>query len=275
MGRGLQAAPGLVCFDLDGTLYHDDRIYLRMIDYYFAGTPWEKETGSVKAEMSRVLAGGNPAFRCGRFAPKEWGVCPGPAAALLAVPTEAALLRPDPSPWLDRRCWSYISDGWSLAMYLARRIGWDGEAFWERFQLARRDLLTDGVGPQPDPVLAGRLLRLRDRGIRLVLCSNSRREGGEALLARLGLLGCFDEQIFDAEKPHATTKRMEGWSARWGIPSDAMLFVGDQGYGDLYAGLRAGARTLRVSPYPADDEGLWDACIRTQEGLKELLAAWC
>ena len=221
MGRGLQAAPGLVCFDLDGTLYHDDRIYLRMIDYYFAGTPWEKETGSVKAEMSRVLAGGNPAFRCGRFAPKEWGVCPGPATALLAVPTEAALLRPDPSPWLDRRCWSYISDGWSLAMYLARR------------------------------------------------------EGGEALLARLGLLGCFDEQIFDAEKPHATPKRMEGWSARWGIPSDAMLFVGDQGYGDLYAGLRAGARTLRVSPYPADDEGLWDACIRTQEELKELLAAWC
>ena len=72
MGRGLQAAPGLVCFDLDGTLYHDDRIYLRMIDYYFAGTPWEKEIGSVKAEMSRVLAGGNPAFRCGRFAPKEW-----------------------------------------------------------------------------------------------------------------------------------------------------------------------------------------------------------
>lgn len=68
---------------------------------------------------------------------------------------------------------------------------------------------------------------------------------------------------------------MEGWSARWGIPSDAMLFVGDQGYGDLYAGLRAGARTLRVSPYPADDEGLWDACIRTQEELKELLAAWC
>lgn len=141
--------------------------------------------------------------------------------------------------------------------------------------MARRDLLTDGVGPQPDPVLAGRLLRLRDRGIRLVLCSNSRREGGEALLARLGLLGCFDEQIFDAEKPHATPKRMEGWSARWGIPSDAMLFVGDQGYGDLYAGLRAGARTLRVSPYPADDEGLWDGCIRTQEELKELLAAWC
>ena len=62
-----------VIFDLDGTLYHDDRIYLRMIDYYFAGTPWEKEIGSVKAEMSRVLAGGNPAFRCGRFAPQGTG----------------------------------------------------------------------------------------------------------------------------------------------------------------------------------------------------------
>ncbi len=133
-----------------------------MQSHYFAGTPWEKNTGSVKAEMSRVLAGGNPAFRCGRFAPKEWGVCPGPATALLAVPTEAALLLSRTLALAGPEdAGSDISDGWSLAMYLARRIGWDGEAFWERFQLARRDLLTDGVGPQPDPVLAGRLLRLR------------------------------------------------------------------------------------------------------------------
>ena len=26
MGRGLQAAPGLVCFDLDGTLYLEDTL---------------------------------------------------------------------------------------------------------------------------------------------------------------------------------------------------------------------------------------------------------
>ncbi|UQT49831.1 hypothetical protein M5E87_09295 [Flavonifractor plautii] len=123
-------------------------------------------------------------------------------------------------------------------------------------------------------MLAGRLLRLRDRGIRLVLCSNSRREGGEALLARLGLLGCFDEQIFDAEKPHATTKRMEGWSARWGYHLTRCCLWGTRDTATCTR-LRAGARTLRVSPYPADDEGLWDACIRTQEGLKELLAAWC
>ena len=58
MGRGLQAAPGLVCFDLDGTLYHGDRIYLRMIDYYFAGTPWEKEIGSVKAGDEPGMLGG-------------------------------------------------------------------------------------------------------------------------------------------------------------------------------------------------------------------------
>ena len=66
---------------------------------------------------------------CGRFAPKEWGVCPGPATALLAVPTEAALLRPDPSPWLDRRCWSYISDGWSLAAH-GPQIYEDGTIEW-------------------------------------------------------------------------------------------------------------------------------------------------
>lgn len=69
-----------------------------MIDYYFADTPWGKEIGPVKAEVSRVLAGDNPAFHCGRFAPEERGVCPGPVVAPLAVPTEVALLRPDPSP---------------------------------------------------------------------------------------------------------------------------------------------------------------------------------
>ena len=138
-------------------------------------------------------------------------------------------------------------------MYLARRIGWDGEAFWERFQLARRDLLTDGVGPQPDPVLAGRLLRLRDRGIRLVLCSNSRREGGEALLARLGLLGCFDEQIFDAEKPHATPKRMEGWSAAGGYHLTRCCLWGTRDTATCTPACGP-ERALRVSPYPADDE---------------------
>lgn len=200
-GKRVTGCPGACLFCLDGTLYHDDRIYLRMIDYYFAGTPWEKETGSVKAEMSRVLAGGQSGLPLRPVCPQGMGGVswPGHRAAGCAhrgcTPASGPLALAGPE---------------MLVLYLrrlepghvpGRRIGWDGEAFWERFQLARRDLLTDGVGPQPDPVLAGRLLRLRDRGIRLVLCSNSRREGGEALLARLGLLGCFDEQIFDAEKP--------------------------------------------------------------------------
>ena len=82
------------------------------------------------------------------------GLPPRNGGCVLARPPRCWLCPPrphscvrTPSPWLDRRCWSYISDGWSLAMYLARRIGWDGEAFWERFQLARRDLLTDGWAP--------------------------------------------------------------------------------------------------------------------------------
>ena len=197
--------------------------------------------------MSRVLAGGNPAFRCGRFAPKEWGVCPGPAAALLAVPTEAALLRPDPSPWLDRRCWSYISDGWSLAMYLARRIGWDGEAFWERFQLARRDLLTDGVGPQPDPVLAGRLLRLRDRGIRLVLCSNSRREEERRFWPGWGCWGALTSRILTRRSPTPLRNVWKGGAPAGGYHLTRCCFVGDQGYGDLYAGLGRSAHPAGFS----------------------------
>ena len=50
-----------------------------------------------------------------------------------------------------------------------------------------------------------------------------------------------------------------------------MLFIGDQGYYDLYAGKTAGASTWLISPYDVEDSALWDRRMYTIEELKKNL----
>ena len=126
--------PRFICFDLDGTLYLDSCVYLRMIDHFFHDTPYSDWIFPVQEQMKQVLSG-QSSLRCGQFVPKQKAEHPKTPEDLFDVPGTAALLLPDPSPWLDRTLYSYISDGWTLGMYLARRIGWEGEDFWQRFRL--------------------------------------------------------------------------------------------------------------------------------------------
>ena len=136
--------------------------------------------------MDNILEG-TETLKCGQFLPKKQAEFPEKIEDLFAVSGTAALLLESPEKWLDRKKYSYISDGWTLAMYLARRIGWEGERFWERFQKARAELVGETFGPEPDDELRDLLLKLREKGIYLVLCSNAKKSGGEALLKHLHL----------------------------------------------------------------------------------------
>ena len=260
--------PRLICFDLDGTLYQDNSIYPRIIRHFFQDTPYRDWIPEVQARMERVLRGKEP-FRCGQFAPKQAAEAPRSVDDLFAVPTVTALLEPDPTPYFDRSRYTYISDGWTLAMYLARRIGWAGDAFWNRFRRAREDLVSERYGPKPEAGLISALEALRQKGIRLVLCSNAAAGGGWALLRHLRLDGSFDEILFDAEKPRSFPERVRNW----GYPAEQILFIGDQGYYDLYAGKRLGAATVLISPYHVEDACLWDRRITTLRELVSCLRA--
>lgn len=255
--------PDLICFDLDGTLYQDNKIYPRIIRYFFQDTPYQEWIPDIQARMERILWG-KESFRCGQFVPKQAARDPRSADDLFAVPTVTALLEPDPTPYFDRTRYTYVSDGWTLAMYLARRIGWTGDAFWNRFRGAREDLVSEQYGPKPQEELISALRALREDGVRLVLCSNAAAAGGWDLLRYLKLEDSFDEVVFDAEKPRSFPERIQNW----GIPAEKILFIGDQGYYDLYAGKRIGAATVLISPYYVEDACLWDSRITT---LKELI----
>lgn len=262
--------PGLICFDLDGTLYQDRRVYPRIIQHFFQDTPYKDWIPEIQLRMERILAG-KERFRCGQFVPKQVAENPECVDDLFKVPTVTALLESDPRPYFNRNLYTYISDSWTLAMYLARRIGWAGEDFWNRFQIVREELVSDSYGPQLEKELPSILTALHDSGIRLVLCSNAAAEGGWKLLRYLKLDEKFDEIVFDADKPRTFPKRIQNW----GIPSEEMLFVGDQGYYDLYAGKQAGASTVLISPYHVEDACLWDWRIQTLQELTAYLRRLC
>ncbi len=265
----MQTKPELICFDMDGTLYQDQVIYPRIIEHFFADTPYRDWIGEVQQQIEQCLLGKGP-LRCGQFVPKQKADNPQMPMDLFTVPAETALLLPDPTPYLDRSRYSYLCDGWTMAMYLARRIGWEGEDFLTRFRLARKDLVDPAYGPTPDGELRELLASLRRVGIQLVLCSNAAEEGGRELLTYLGLADSFDQVIFDADKPHSFPQRMQDWN----IAPEKILFVGDQGYYDLYAGAKAGAATWLISPYAVTDAALWDERVQTLQELKEKLKVW-
>lgn len=275
--------PRLICFDLDGTLYQDSCVYLRMIDHFFHDTPYACWIEEIKEQMQKVL-NGQALLKCGQFVPKQICEHPQTALDLFDVPAKTALLLPDPSPYLNRRAYSYLSDGWTLGMYLARRIGWEGDAFWQRFRQVRADLVHPVYGPAPNLALRDVLCCLRQQGIYIVLCSNAQAANCEELLQYLNLpfnpaenpeTSCFDEVCFDADKPHTFPERISQWSEKLHILPEEMLFVGDQGYFDLYAGKKAGASTLLVSPLSITDAVLWDNRVKTCDEMILHLRSYC
>ena len=91
--------PRFICFDLDGTLYLDSCVYLRMITHFFHDTPYKNWILPVQEQMKRVLSG-QSALRCGQFVPKQKADHPQTPDDLFDVPGTAALTLSDPSPWL-------------------------------------------------------------------------------------------------------------------------------------------------------------------------------
>lgn len=263
--------PGLICFDLDGTLYYDRLVYPRIISHFFEDTPYRGWINVLQSEVEAILRGERK-LHCGHFVPKSAAVAPREPADLLCVASEAILLSGASCP--ERGTHTYLGDGWTLAMYLARRIGWEGDAFWTRFRRAREDLISPVLGPRPNAELRQCLQELRRAGVVAVLCSNAREEYGRSLLRHLELEDCFDACIFDADKPHSFPAWVAEWGRRYALTPGDMLFVGDQGYYDLYAGKQMGGRTLLVSPNEVADAALWDGRIAMPEELLRTLAAF-
>ena len=130
-----------------------------------------------------------------------------------------------------------------------------------------------------DPDAVDVLSRLRERGLRIGLLSNTMWPAHfhERLLDENGLLDLIDERVYtsdlDVTKPHEESFRavME----RLGTAPEESVFVGDRPWDDIYGAKRTGMRAvLRPNPLVPDHEVVPDAEIDRLPDLLPLLDAW-
>jgi putative hydrolase of the HAD superfamily len=126
-----------------------------------------------------------------------------------------------------------------------------------------------------DPQVAPLLRRLRERGIKVGVLSNTMwpRSAHERVFVRDQVLGLIDGAVYSSEIPWAKPHR-EAFRAAMAAVGEhdpaACVFVGDRPYDDIHGAKNAGMRAILVrgSDVPAFDAAVPDAVIAS---LAELM----
>jgi FMN phosphatase YigB (HAD superfamily) len=234
-----------IIFDLDGTLYDEERIYDRYAEELArlmgAGpreeflTHWgELKTGTLPSpvglgyDIERDLlfshAGGRPgAYRTWRGPVQD----PVPEAEV-----EGSLFG-------DMRF--NIGDWWGVLSALANTFGLSREQRSLAFRATRAHMATPDGALLPDENLGAVLDRLRERGFTLVAMSNSPVDSVQDSLRQLGVAGHFSAVVADAHKPEGMHTFLAGDRA-----AHSVLSVGDNYVNDIEPALDAGAAALYI-----------------------------
>jgi putative hydrolase of the HAD superfamily len=132
-----------------------------------------------------------------------------------------------------------------------------------------------------DPDAADVLRRLRDRGIKIGVLSNTMwpRDRHERIFDRDGVLELIDGAVYSSEipwtKPHPEAFRAA--MAAVGVTEPGTcVFVGDRPFDDVHGAQQAGMRTVLVpnSDVPAFADGVPDAVIERLAELPALIEQW-
>jgi putative hydrolase of the HAD superfamily len=132
-----------------------------------------------------------------------------------------------------------------------------------------------------DPQAAPLLRRLRERGIKVGVLSNTMwpRAAHERVFVRDQVLGLIDGAVYSSEIPWAKPHR-EAFRAAMAAVGEhdpgACVFVGDRPYDDIHGAKSAGMRAVLVrgSDVPAFDDALPDAVIASLAELMPHIDAW-
>jgi putative hydrolase of the HAD superfamily len=238
-----------IIFDLDGTLYDEERIYDFYAEELASRLPegvrdaFVREWGQTKSGSGRSLMGlgydvaGRRLFRHSGGRATEYltwegeMIAPDPGEETMPGPLEFGYT----TPYIN------IGDWWALLAALAAHHGLPGEARQDAFRATRAHMSTDAGRLSPSPALRQTLGRLRGAGPRLVAMSNSPMESVVDTFDQLGIRDCFDAVVGDAAKP---TGMME--FLREDVDPATTLSVGDNFVNDIEPALDAGARALYI-----------------------------
>lgn len=165
------------------------------------------------------------------------------------------------------------SDGWEAAVVLAGGPRGASRAYAEAFARTRAFMLDDACELEVPEGLRGLLERVAGPA-RRVLVTNTPSYGVMPLLDRLDLLGLLDEIVCEAGKPVGFARRLAAIGDVQGLPTRAVLSIGDHFVNDIAPALEAGCATAYVDPFGVGPRGRADLEAERFEDLLAPVEEW-
>lgn len=255
-----------IIFDLDGTLYEDERVYDRYAEELarFLAAP---ERGRFLGEWGAIKEGQAPAriglgydlaadrlFRHARGRIVSYFDWTGEHEEAADRADVGPVYGPDALFGGDR---FNLGDRWGLLGSLAARYGVTTQQRDTAF-LATRDFMGTPEGRlREERGLRPVLEALRRSGQRLIAMSNSPAATVDDVFGQLGVRDCIDLIISDAHKPRGLQEYLERQTE-----PESTLSVGDNYVNDIEPALEAGGWALYIDRHETGLGADWDRCER-------------
>jgi len=217
----------LVVFDFDGTLYDSEDHFDRYIEHVTRQVP--QRSADIQAAWAEFKEGQSH-LRIG-----EW----------FSLAERAT--RPLPKSGETPEGF-YIGDAWWIVHAIGSMHGATDEQMTEAFLNTRKDMMN---APHNTPLLVGMAEWLQDVSQRnrpiLCLATNSPEADSRVILATLGVLDCFQDITYSAQKPGRMLEHLHRLAARFHVLPTHMLSIGDHYYNDIKPALDFGADGLFIN----------------------------
>lgn len=254
----------IIIFDLDGTLYQDDRFLGRYIDKMLVATHSHEERKRL-VEYSYQLLSGSLNIKLGSLYDEAFTFFDHqglkPMQAYDAFGNETAVSKVTGEL-------TYLGDPWSIAVYIGGKEKIQEEQIQKAFLEVRKEMVInhDYLVPVNHEIS----ILLKELSQKKILMTNTEEPSGKEFVEYLNLTNCFDAFYFEGKKPHGMQQLLSEL-VNEGYRPEEILSIGDNPFNDLYLLKNMGGHTCFISSFDSADCSEWSKRVNTVEELVDFL----
>lgn len=163
-----------------------------------------------------------------------------------------------------------IGDIWELLGVAAFYYKIDTKQFLQSFFATRRYMMSDHFKLTPIQQIDSTFAKLY-RTKKVVLMTNSSEEDGRAILKKIGIHDYFHHYIFSAKKPIHTQNHLTAIQKMYDIPYNRILSIGDNFVNEIIPAKQLNCKTICIDPFHIGNPSFIDLRLQTPKELIPVL----
>ena len=259
-----------VVFDLDGTIYQNNRFHPDYIHFLLEGTPYESWKQPLISFIDEVFAGKHLVmndYYCStplcadRF---EDYIAALEGARIPGLTFETSIARDDSI---------FLGDAWAVVSLIGSTLGLIQNGRGNEVYKKTGDNMSED-GMVGNMRLKAAILEL-GKHYETVLLTNSYEQTALDFLAQLNFSGVFTKIVYSAHKPFGLVENLTRFCPQLAEQPETFLTIGDHAFNDLMPLQRLGAKALWINPFDHVHEADADLTVHTLDELAERLECMC